>query len=266
MGSLQYIANTCRPDIACACQVVARQVASCTDGTVRRAKRILSYLKGTRLIGCEYSPEIERNFRETYKEICKKGYSKQNLPDTVSFSDADFMGCTTTMRSTSGSILYHRGTPIVWSSKRQTLRATSTCESEYVALYDTIKFSQSQGYLDWFLDEGELPLLFCDNQSALNLSKATLVTKKSKHMSLRYHIVRDFAKDLCYVPTGVNRADPLTKPSVGDKYISMFMAAVVHRADVTELAWGNSVTAADEDDDDFNVDNYVTGFYAECRW
>jgi hypothetical protein len=46
----------------------------------------------------------------------------------------------------------------------------------------------------------------------------------------------------------------------------MFMAAVVHRADVTELAWGNSVTAADEDDDDFNVDNYVTGFYAECRW
>jgi hypothetical protein len=259
VGSLQYISNTCRPDVSFACQVVARQVAKPTVATVKRAKRIMAYLKGTKLQGCEYSPEIERKFRSTYGKICDR--AKQTLPDTVSFSDADFMGCSVTMKSTSGSIMYHRGCPIVWSSKRQSLKATSTCESEYVALYDTIKFSQSQGYLDWFVEDGSLPLIFCDNQSALNLSKSSLVTKKSKHMNLRYHIVRDFARDLCYCPTDVNRADPLTKPLVGGKYVSMFLASSVHLGDVASVLWADVNDWDDEDSGEF-----VTGFVAECDW
>jgi len=41
-------------------------------------------------------------------------------------------------------------------------------------------------------------------------------------MELRYHEVRDYARNLCWVPTDLNRADPLTKPLVGRQYISMF--------------------------------------------
>ena len=48
------------------------------------------------------------------------------------------------------------------------------------------------------------------------------MTKRSKHINLRYHTVRDHVKDLCYCPTGDNKADPLTKPLVTEKYVSMF--------------------------------------------
>lgn len=222
VGGLQYIATMARPDICFALQRVARQVTCCTSATVKAAKRILSYLSGTKEKGPEYSPEKERQFRETYEQVAHT--EGKQLPDHVAFTDADFAGCTVTLRSTSGSILYYRGTPVAWSAKRQTIRATSTCEAEYVAVYDMIRLSQSQGYLDWFMHDSTLPLIFVDNQSALALSRASIVTKRSKHMNLRFHMVRDHFKDLCYCPTELNKADPLTKPLVGDKYISMYYA------------------------------------------
>ena len=113
--------------------------------------------------------------------------------------------------------------PIALSSKRQAVRATSTCEAEYIALFDATRITQSQGYLDWFLEQGrETPLIFGDNQSSLALSKSSMVTKRSKHIHLRCHVVRDFAKYLAYCPTDLNRADPLTKPLAGPKYIGLF--------------------------------------------
>ena len=131
-------------------------------------------------------------------------------------------GCTVTLKSTSGSIMYHRGVPVVWSAKRQTIRATSTCESEYVALFDTIRLCENQGYLDWYLHGRKLPLVFSDNQSALKLSQSAVVTKRSKHIDLRYHKVRDHFKDLCFCSSELNKADPLTKSLSGKKYIGLF--------------------------------------------
>ena len=221
VGVLQYIATQCRPDASFAVQRVAKQMHECKDSTVLAAKRIARCLKGTVDRGIEYSPQLEGEFRAAYRGIARE--AGQELPDTVGFSDADFAGDCVSLYSTSGSILYHRGTPIAWSSKKQAVRAVSTCESEYVALRDTIRLSQNQGYLEWFLEQGrELPLVFGDNQSSLALSRSSVVTKRSKHIQLRFHVVRDFAKYLAYVPTEVNRADPLTKPLTGPKYVGLF--------------------------------------------
>jgi hypothetical protein len=221
VGGVQYIASMCRPDISQAVQKVAKQMHECTDDTVAAGKRILRYLKGTANWGLEYSPQIERDFISAYKGIAEK--AGKELADTVAFSDADFAGDCVSLYSTSGSIMYHRGMPIVWTSKRQTVRASSTCEAEYVALYDTIRLTQGQGYLDWFLEQdGEIPLIFGDNESSLALSRSSIVTKRSKHIHLRFHTVRDFAKYLAYCPTEINRADPLTKALTRDKYQGLF--------------------------------------------
>jgi len=95
--------------------------------------------------------------------------AETRLGDFAAFSDADFAGCTVSLKSTSGSILYYRGVPLVWKSQRQSIRSLSTCEAEFVALFDTIKLTQSQGFLDWLSEEDEsrLPVHFCDNQAAL---------------------------------------------------------------------------------------------------
>ena len=65
-------------------------------------------------------------------------------------------------------------------------------------------------------------MIFSDSKSALALSQNSLVTKKSKHMDLRFHKVRDHFKDLCFVPGTLNKADPLTKPLPGGKYLGIF--------------------------------------------
>ena len=53
--------------------------------------------------------------------------------------------------------------------------------------------------------------LFGDNQSALHLANSTVVQKRSKHLNLRLHTVRDKAKHLVYVPSALIKADGLTK-------------------------------------------------------
>eukprot|EP00396_MALV-II-16_sp_LP-1_P000194 gene194-160_t len=131
VGVLQHIATVSRCDILFALQQVARCVTKPTENVVKACKRLLAYLKHTSEVGVEYSPENEANFVELFSGIAKEG-GKDVFPTTVAFTDSDFAGCAVTLRSTSGSILYHRGTPIAWSSKRQSLRATSTMEAEYI--------------------------------------------------------------------------------------------------------------------------------------
>eukprot|EP00396_MALV-II-16_sp_LP-1_P000112 gene112-26_t len=191
---------------------------------IRAGKRILAYLKGTKGVGIEYSRQNEANFRSVYEQIAKEGGHK--LDDTVAFSDSDFAGCSTTFKSTSGSILYYRGTPICWSAKLQSVKSLSTCEAEYVAIFDTVKLSRGLGFLDWVLSEDqEVPLVMVDNQSAIALSKNSLITKKSKHISMRYHVVKDYCRSLCYCQSDKNRADPLTKILPCGKYIPMFLSS-----------------------------------------
>ena len=107
-----YIAVICRPDILWSVNQIARRITKCTENVVRACKRIAGFLKATKHQGLEYSPEIERNFRAQYSE----GLSKQGkqLGDTVAFSDADFAGDSVSLRSTSGGVLFRRGTPICW--------------------------------------------------------------------------------------------------------------------------------------------------------
>ena len=51
-----------------------------------------------------------------------------------------------------------------------------------------------------------------DNQSAIKVAQNSLLTRKSKHSVLKWLAVRDFAENIAYVPTQLNKSDPLTKP------------------------------------------------------
>ena len=54
-----------------------------------------------------------------------------------------------------------------------------------------------------------------DNQGAIFMSKHTVNTRKSRHIAIRYHFVRDYVSKKVftfgYVPTGDNFSDALTK-------------------------------------------------------
>ena len=92
----------------------------------------------------------------------------------------------------------------------------STIEAEFIAATEARKellwlknFVRELGF-----HQGKY-VLFCDNQSAIHLSKHTCFHSRSKHIDVRYHWIRDVLNSkqmqLEKVHTDDNRADMLTK-------------------------------------------------------
>ena len=108
--------------------------------------------------------------------------------------------------------------PISWSSKKQTIVVRSSTEAEYHALATTtaevswlrILFKELQIFLS------HVPVLWCDNASAIALSANPVFHSRTKHIEVDYHYVREkvLRHDLCvrFVSSKDNLADMFTKP------------------------------------------------------
>ena len=61
--------------------------------------------------------------------------------------------------------------------------------------------------------------VFCDNTSAINLSKNPIQHSKSKHIKIRYHFIQDLVEDkvvcLEFIHTDNQKADIFIKPLDG---------------------------------------------------
>lgn len=108
---------------------------------------------------------------------------------------------------------------ISWRSKKQRTVALSSTEAEYMALTEAI---QEAVWLKAFLFElGEMKSdeavkIYEDNQGSIALAKNPEFHKRTKHIDIRYHFVREKVEDgqvvLEYCPTKDMKADMMTKP------------------------------------------------------
>ena len=57
----------------------------------------------------------------------------------LSYTDANWAGDLDDRHSTSGNIFLMAGGPVSWLSKRQSVVAVSTTESEYIALFSCVQ-------------------------------------------------------------------------------------------------------------------------------
>ena len=68
---------------------------------------------------------------------------------------------------------------------------------------------------DYGLEQGTLTL-FCDNMSAINISKNPVQHSRTKHIDIRHHFIREIVESktiaLEHVGTNDQLADLLTKP------------------------------------------------------
>ena len=197
VGSLIYLSVVSRPDIAFAVGKVSQKMSNPTQGDWIAAKRILRYLKRDKQLGPTYS------------------FGKSKV--LLGYSDSDWGGDLETRRSTSGYVFTFGGAAISWSSKRQATVALSTTEAEYMAVCSAI---QEAIYLrtllnDFGYTQNEPTLIYQDNQSSIALSKNAIVSRRTKHIDIKYHFVRDMvdAKEIIleYIPTEWMAADCLTK-------------------------------------------------------
>ena len=89
------------------------------------------------------------------------------------------------------------------------------CESEYVALTEVVKVSMFFTLLFKYIGGGvNTPVIYRDNNSAINLAKHPTNYRNSKHISMKYHFVSDLVNRafvLNRVDTKANVADMMTK-------------------------------------------------------
>lgn len=204
IGSLMYLAIGTRPDIAYAVSVASRFLEKPTVVHERAAKRILRYIKRTLNFGILYTQD--------------------SLVGIRAYSDADFAGDTSTRKSTSGSVLLYGNNVVSWSSERQQSVSLSTTESEYIAASQCVKeLVWLLNLLRDILNEDSInATLFMDNQSAIRLVKNPEFHKRSKHIDIRYHFIREKYEGKCfkleYISTHDMLADIFTKALPATKF------------------------------------------------
>ncbi|GKU96906.1 hypothetical protein SLEP1_g10086 [Rubroshorea leprosula] len=116
VGALQYLTIT-RIDLSHAVNKVCQFMQTPTLAHLRQVKRILRYVKGSLPYGLRFS---------TCSTLSLTG-----------FCDADWAGCATTRRSTTGYCIFLGANCISWASKKQPTIAHSTAEAKYRALAST---------------------------------------------------------------------------------------------------------------------------------
>ena len=100
-------------------------------------------------------------------------------------------------RSTFGYSFHISSGAISWAFKKQSVVALSTAKIEYISF--ALASCQAL-WIRWILSElkhkqVEGTRLFCDNSSAISLTKNPVFHEKSKHLMIKYHFIRDLVTD-----------------------------------------------------------------------
>ena len=153
-------------------------------------------------------------------------YSKDSNACLVGYSDADWAGSVDDRKSTSGGCFYLGNNLVSWMSKKQNSVSLSIVEAEYIAARSccTQLLWMKKLLHDYGIPQ-ETMCVFCDNTSAINLSKNPIRHSKSKHIEIRYHFIRDLVEErvacLEFIHIVNKKADIFTKSLDGPRFESL---------------------------------------------
>jgi hypothetical protein len=196
IGSLLYLMLGSRPDIAFAVTKLAQFAARPSEEHFSKALYICRYLRGT------------SNYCLSYD-----GASGQGL---IAYTDLDWASDPEKRRSQTGYFLNLAGGAISWTSRAQKTIALSSTEAEYMALSDcsrqVVWMHTLMGELGYYLN----PVPICgDNQGSIFIASNPVTEKRSKHIDIRFHYIRQVIErkfaEVFFVEGDKNPADLLTK-------------------------------------------------------
>jgi hypothetical protein len=196
VGSLMYAMVYSRPDLSYAMSLVSRYMANPGKEHWKDVQWIFRYLRGT------------------FKACLKFGRTRKGL---VGYVDSDYAGDLDKRRSLIGYVFTVGDCDVSWRATLQPVVAQSTTEAEYMAIAEACKESAwLKGLYVELCGDDSCVNLFCDNQSAIYLTKDQMFHEKTKHIDVKYHYVRDEVAQgklkVCKISTHENHADMMTKP------------------------------------------------------
>jgi len=160
-------------------------------------KRILRYVKGTLSSGLHLGAG--------------------SITSLTAYSDADWAGCPDSRRSTSGYCVYLGDNLISWSSKRQTTVSHSSAEAEYRAVAHAVAECCwiRQLLQELHISIASATLVYCDNVSAVYMTANPVHHRRTKHIEIDIHFVREKVAlgqvRVLHVPSSHQFADIMTK-------------------------------------------------------
>ena len=195
--SLIYLTVT-RPDISYVVHVVSQFMAALRSPHYAVVLRILRYLKGT-----------------IFDDLHFSSHSSLTLQ---AYLDTDCAGDPTDRRFTTGYCFLLGDSFISWRSKKQTVVARSSTETEYRALIVT---TTKLIWLHWLLqdlgvDYSTATKLHCDNRSAIQIAHNDVFNERTKHIEINCQFIRhnllQGTLTLQYISSQDQLADIFTKP------------------------------------------------------
>lgn len=143
-------------------------------------------------------------------------FTKDNC-NLEGFVDADWASNTLDRKSYTGFYFKFSGTIISYECKKQPTVALSSTEAEYMAIAEACKeaiylknlLSEIEHFCDYVI------ILYNDNQGAQMLTENPMFHKRTKHIDVRHHFVRETVANnlvkIIHLPTSEMPADLLTK-------------------------------------------------------
>ena len=202
LGQLIHICITARPDISTAVSCCGKFAQNPGIAHWNALLVILRYLQGTksfrlRLGGVSSSinllAQVDDNHNIELSAAC----------------DADWAGDTDERKSRSGYCIFINDSLIQWSSKLQKSVALSSTEAEYMCL------SSGAASVLWYrsilsevgFKQTSPTIIAQDNQSAIRIAESKKQAPGVKHISIRYHFIRDRISSKEIKLNTVNTAD-----------------------------------------------------------
>lgn len=197
VGSLMYLTVT-RPDLMYAVSFISRFMADPREEHLQLAKRILRYVKATYNFGLLYE---------------RKGATRLQV-----YTDSDYARDLEDRRCTSGYAFILSNAAICWSSRKQEIVTLSSTEAEYVAATTcACHCVWLKGLMEELSNEqiGTVNIM-CDNSSSIKLSKNPVLHRRTKHIDVRFHYLRELVNkgkvQLVFCSSENQIADIMTKP------------------------------------------------------
>lgn len=145
-------------------------------------------------------------------------YPKSEDFTLKAYKDVDWAGSIDDKKNTSGNAFFLGNSLVSWLSRKQASICLSTVEVEYIATTSccTQVLLMRQTLKDLKVEYDHPISILCDNTSAINFSKNPLMNSRTKHIPIKYHLLREQVIEqhvkMEYVPTKEQIVDIFTKP------------------------------------------------------
>jgi len=224
LGELLCAYVTCRPDIGYATITLSKFSTCPHDHHFAMLKKVAKCLRATKDWGIIYrlsQPDASlppSNFLRSTMDAELPDFPIIDTQEPVAFLHAAHANDLRNRRSTAGYAFLLCGGTISYRCKTQSITATSSTEAEFLADVATAKHARCMRAI--MTDLGFPPkgptVMYCDNQSAINVINARVPTERSRHIDIQHFAIQDWKESgaivMEFISGVINPFDDLTKP------------------------------------------------------